>query len=240
MCTDESPARLAAPILHDVEPAIEIDLEPVDSVVVLTLMDNVTDNLMADHGPAHRADPARSPWRPLAMMAEGRTPDGLIAEHGFSLLVTVTKAGQEHRFLFDAGTSPDGVMRNMHHLDIDPGCIEAVICSHGHFDHTAGIDGLVRSLGQVNMPVLIHPHFWRRRRLVLPGRDPLELPTTSRRALEEAGFDVIESRSNGFATLQVNGTYRLYLVQLVSGKAANVGSFPRSAQVSDIAVPIRG
>lgn len=56
----------------------------------------------------------------------------------------------------------------------------------------------------------------------------------------DAGFDVIESRSNGFATLKVNGTYRLYLVQLVSGKAANVGSFPRSAQVSDIAVPIRG
>lgn len=55
----------------------------------------------------------------------------------------------------------------------------------------------------------------------------------------DAGFDIIESRSNGFATLQVNGTYRLYIVQLISGKAANVGSFPRSSQVSDIAVPIR-
>jgi 7,8-dihydropterin-6-yl-methyl-4-(beta-D-ribofuranosyl)aminobenzene 5'-phosphate synthase len=29
------------------------------------------------------------------------------------------------------------------------------------------------------MPVLIHPHFWRRRRIVLPGREPIELPTTS-------------------------------------------------------------
>jgi len=72
------------------------------------------------------------------------------------------------------------------------------VCSHGHFDHTAGIDGLVRSLGQVNMPVLIHPHFWRQRRLVLPGRDPLELPTTSRRALEEAGFDIIEEEQPSF------------------------------------------
>ena len=89
-------------------------------------------------------------------------------------------------------------MRNMHHLDIDPGSIEAVVCSHGHFDHTAGLDGLVRSLGQVNMPVLIHPHFWRRRRLVLPGRDPMEIPTTSRRALEEAGFDIIEEQQPSF------------------------------------------
>ena len=50
MCTDDSPASLAAAVRHDVEPAIEIDLEPVDSVVVVTLMDNVTDNLMADQG----------------------------------------------------------------------------------------------------------------------------------------------------------------------------------------------
>ena len=58
MCTDDSPASLAAAaVRHDVEPAIEIDLEPVDSVVVTTLMDNFTDNLMTDHGPARRADP---------------------------------------------------------------------------------------------------------------------------------------------------------------------------------------
>ena len=48
MCTDDSPRALPAPVLHDVEPAIEIDLEPVDSVVVTTLMDNVTDMLMPD------------------------------------------------------------------------------------------------------------------------------------------------------------------------------------------------
>ncbi len=97
---------MAAAVRHDVQPGIEFDLEPVDSVVVTTLMDNVTDNLMADQGPARRADPARSPRRSLAMMTGGQVPDMLIAEHGFSMLVTVTKAGQEHRFLFDAGTGP--------------------------------------------------------------------------------------------------------------------------------------
>jgi 7,8-dihydropterin-6-yl-methyl-4-(beta-D-ribofuranosyl)aminobenzene 5'-phosphate synthase len=198
MCTDESPARLAAPILHDVEPAIEIDLEPVDSVVVTTLMDNVTDMLMPDQGPAHRIGLGAGPRRPSTTMVDGLVPSALIAEHGFSVLVTVAKGGAEHRFLFDTGTSPDGIMRNMNYLDIDPGSIEAVVCSHGHFDHTAGLDGLVRSLGQVNMPVLIHPHFWRRRRLVLPGRDPMEIPTTSRNALEEAGFDIIEEQQPSF------------------------------------------
>ena len=86
------------------------------------------------------------------------------------MLVTVTKAGREHRFLFDAGTSPDGVTENMRRLDIDPYSIEAIVCSHGHFDHTTGIDGLIRAVGRRNLPVLIHPHFWRQRRLQLPGR----------------------------------------------------------------------
>jgi 7,8-dihydropterin-6-yl-methyl-4-(beta-D-ribofuranosyl)aminobenzene 5'-phosphate synthase len=198
VCTDDSPAGVAAAVRHDVEPAIEIDLEPVDSVAVLTLMDNVTDALMTDQGPARRTGLGRVPWRPLGMMAEGEVPDALIAEHGFSVLVTVTKAGQEHRFLFDAGTSPDGVTENMRRLDIDPSSIEAIVCSHGHFDHTTGIDGLIRAVGRLNLPVLIHPHFWRRRRLQLPGREPLEIPTTSRAALTGAGFDIIEERQPSF------------------------------------------
>jgi 7,8-dihydropterin-6-yl-methyl-4-(beta-D-ribofuranosyl)aminobenzene 5'-phosphate synthase len=198
VCTDDSPASLAATVRHDVEPAIEIDLEPVDSVVVLTLMDNATDALMTNQGPARRTDLARLPRRPLGMMEEGLAPEALIAEHGFSVLVTVTKAGQEHRFLFDAGTSPDGVTENMRRLDIDPYSIEAIVCSHGHFDHTTGIDGLIRAVGRVNLPVLIHPHFWRRRRVQLPGRDPQEIPTTSRSALVGAGFDIIEERQPSF------------------------------------------
>src|SRR5262249_18057397 len=65
-------------------------------------------------------------------------------------------------------------------------------------DHTTGLDGLIRRLGTVNLPVLIHPHFWRRRRLAIPGRDPQEIPTTSRRALLDAGFEVIEEQQPSF------------------------------------------
>jgi 7,8-dihydropterin-6-yl-methyl-4-(beta-D-ribofuranosyl)aminobenzene 5'-phosphate synthase len=197
MCADDSPGGYPPAVLHDTESTASIELEPVDSVVVTTLMDNVTDIFMPDHGPARRAGPAGGS-RPVATMAGGHAPDVLIAEHGFSVLVTVAKAGREHRFLFDAGTSPDGVVTNMSRLDIDPGSIEAIVCSHGHFDHTTGLDGLIRVLGRTSMPVLIHPHFWRRRRIALPGREPLEIPTTSRRALTGAGFDIIEEQQPSF------------------------------------------
>jgi 7,8-dihydropterin-6-yl-methyl-4-(beta-D-ribofuranosyl)aminobenzene 5'-phosphate synthase len=197
VCTDGGSTGPPPAIRHDVELRLTIDLEPVDSVVVTTLMDNVTDSFMPDQGPARRFD-RMLPARPARLMAEAQAPDVLLAEHGFSVLVTIGKGAASHRFLFDAGTSPDGVVENMRRLDIDPGSIEAVVCSHGHFDHTTGLDGLIRAVGQVNMPVVIHPHFWRRRRMVLPGREPREVPTTSRRALREAGFDIVEQQQPSF------------------------------------------
>ena len=127
------------------EPKLTIQLEPVDSVVITTLIDNVTDVFMPDQGPAQRGAASRGPSRAAAVMEGGSVPDGLVAEHGFSALVTITKGSREHRLLFDAGTSPDGVTDNMRRLEIDPASIEAIVCSHGHFDHTTGIDGLIRA-----------------------------------------------------------------------------------------------
>jgi 7,8-dihydropterin-6-yl-methyl-4-(beta-D-ribofuranosyl)aminobenzene 5'-phosphate synthase len=198
VCADKSVGSQPPPVFHDFDPTVEIDLEPVDSVRITTLMDNVIDVLMPDQGPARRLPLGGGPRRVAAVMDNGEVPDALIAEHGFSMLVSVSKGDREHRFLYDAGISPDGVVGNMRRLDIDPSSIEAIVCSHGHFDHTTGIDGLIRTLGQTNMPVLIHPHFWRRRRFALPGREPLEIPTTSRHALEDAGFDVIEEQQPSF------------------------------------------
>jgi 7,8-dihydropterin-6-yl-methyl-4-(beta-D-ribofuranosyl)aminobenzene 5'-phosphate synthase len=88
-------------------------------------------------------------------------------------------------------SSPDGLIENMRRLEHD---VEVVVLSHGHFDHTTGMDGLIRTRGKANVPVLIHPEFWSRRRLAFPGRDPLMLPTTSRSALEGAGFEINEQQ----------------------------------------------
>jgi 7,8-dihydropterin-6-yl-methyl-4-(beta-D-ribofuranosyl)aminobenzene 5'-phosphate synthase len=198
VCLDDGPPTPLALTLHEFEPSAQIALEPVESVAVTTLMDNVTDVFMPDQGPARRWGAGAGPERECTLMTGGTYPDQLIAEHGFSVLVTVTKSGREHRLLFDAGVSPDGVTSNMRRLGIDPSGVEAIVCSHGHYDHTTGIDGLIRVLGQVNLPVLIHPHFWRRRRVLLPGREPREIPTTSRAALVGAGFEIIEEQQPSF------------------------------------------
>lgn len=178
---------------------MQIPLEPVDALTVTTLIDNIYDVFMPDQGPARRAGPgAVRTLTPTGTMSGGSTFDMLVAEHGLSLLLTVTRGARVHRLLFDCGVSPDGMIANMDRLQVDPRDLEAVVCSHGHFDHTAGLDGLIRRLGRANLPVLLHPDFWNRRRMQLPGRDPQEIPTTSRAALDGAGFTIIEERQPSF------------------------------------------
>jgi len=77
-----------------------IALQPVDALTVTTLVDNVTDSLLADQGPAKRPSMATSPRTPARFLAGGDTDDALRAEHGFSVLVTIAKGGRETRVLF--------------------------------------------------------------------------------------------------------------------------------------------
>ncbi len=205
MCASDDPADVTP--VEALPPDAEwkgevLGLEPVDELSVLTVCDNTADMLLPDQGPATRMSLARmrreSPGLEAPTIAEGTVPDVPLAQQGFSALVEVRKGSQVHRLLFDTGVTPDGCAGNLRRLGKDPAGIEAIVCSHGHFDHTAGLSGLISRLGRANLPVLIHPEFWNRRRLAIPGGEPVGLPTTSRRALEEAGFDVIEQRQPSF------------------------------------------
>jgi 7,8-dihydropterin-6-yl-methyl-4-(beta-D-ribofuranosyl)aminobenzene 5'-phosphate synthase len=177
-------------------------LEPVDEVSVLTVCDNTADMLLPDQGPARRLSLARmlreTPTLEALALREGKVPDAPLAQQGFSALVEVRKGGRVRRVLFDTGVTPTGCADNLRRLGRDPADIEAIVCSHGHFDHTTGLSGLIGRLGRANAPVLIHPEFWNRRRLAIPGGEPFELPTTSRSALNDAGFDIIEQRQPSF------------------------------------------
>jgi len=128
----------------------------------------------------------------------GKAADAPLPQHGFSALVEIRKSGRVRRLLFDTGVTPSGCADNLHRLDKDPADIEVIVCSHGHFDHTTGLSGLIGQLGRANMPVLIHPECWARRRLAIPGREPIEMPATSRRAVEQTGFSIIEQRKPSF------------------------------------------
>jgi 7,8-dihydropterin-6-yl-methyl-4-(beta-D-ribofuranosyl)aminobenzene 5'-phosphate synthase len=133
MCTDDmTTARQPDPqVLHDFEPAVVFDLEPVDSVTVTMLADNVTDAFISDQGPARRPPLPilRGGRQPTTTMEGGDVPEVPLADGGFSVLVDMTKNGARRRILFDAGTTPDGVVENMRRLEVDPSGIETIICA---------------------------------------------------------------------------------------------------------------
>jgi 7,8-dihydropterin-6-yl-methyl-4-(beta-D-ribofuranosyl)aminobenzene 5'-phosphate synthase len=177
----------------------QIAPEPVDSVEVTILADNFFDGLLVSEGPARR--PSLGPHVlnvPTPFMEGGLAFDQPVVQHGFGTLVVVKRNGREYRVLFDTGATPDGLVENMRRMDLSPGDVEAIVLSHGPSDHTTGMDGLARALGRANLPVLIHPEFWNRRRLAFPGREPFELPTTSKGALEGAGFEIVEDERPSF------------------------------------------
>jgi 7,8-dihydropterin-6-yl-methyl-4-(beta-D-ribofuranosyl)aminobenzene 5'-phosphate synthase len=178
------------------------ELDPVDAVSITILMDNVSDVLLPETDVVKRTGAASSTEIPTlrADTVEGGTSvNMLIAEHGFSTLVTLEKSGRTHQILFDTGVSPNGMVENMSRLDIDPKDVETLVCSHGHFDHTVGLDGFIKAIGgRSNLPVVLHPEFWSRRRILIPSRDPFEIPSTSKEALLGAGFEIAEEREPSF------------------------------------------
>jgi 7,8-dihydropterin-6-yl-methyl-4-(beta-D-ribofuranosyl)aminobenzene 5'-phosphate synthase len=176
-----------------------IRLDPVEEVTITVVVDNVVDVFMPDQGPAARfREGTTSLSRPSRTLEGGSVDELPMAEHGFAALVTVAAGATRQTLLFDAGRTPDGLRHNLRTLRLDPRDLMAVVLSHGHFDHTTGLDGLARLMGRSSLPVVIHPDFWSRRRLLLPGREPWELPSTSRSALIEVGFDIVEGRRPSF------------------------------------------
>ncbi len=117
-----------------------------------------------------------------------------MAEHGFSALVRVRRGTTTTTVLFDTGLSPDAMVTNAARLGADLSQVQAVVLSHGHFDHAGGLAGLAGRQGTRSLPMVLHPKAWARRRLAVPGHEPEELPTLSKRALESEGFMVIERR----------------------------------------------
>ncbi|MET0910985.1 MAG: MBL fold metallo-hydrolase [Ilumatobacteraceae bacterium] len=187
-------ADRARPRVIEGEAVDPVTLAPVDEVVITTLVDNSYDGLMGDMGPARRAAMSRTGRIAAPQFAQGETVPGLVAEHGFAALVTTRRRQRTHTLLFDTGVTPNGLADNMERLGLDSSTIEAVVLSHGHFDHAGGFPGLARLRRRHGLPITVHPLVWTPRRVVVPGQVPWELPILRRSSLEAEGFEVIERR----------------------------------------------
>lgn len=193
MCEGLPRSTFSAPVARSRSLEQRISLQPVDEITLTTLVDNVTDISAVDQGPAKRPPLLGGATVPSRVSLEGWGSDALVAEHGFSALVIIRYGEVTRRLLFDAGVTPTGMVENMRRLEVDPKGVDTVVLSHGHFDHVTGLDGFISAVGGARgLPLVVHPDLWLRRRIAFEGREPIEIPTPSRRALEGGGFTVIE------------------------------------------------
>jgi 7,8-dihydropterin-6-yl-methyl-4-(beta-D-ribofuranosyl)aminobenzene 5'-phosphate synthase len=160
-----------------------IALQPVDEVRVTVVTDNVIDVLLASSDVAKR----------LKLPAEVRLDTQLpIAEHGFSALLDVRSGQRRAQILFDTGISPRGFLHNLDALELNALDMQAIVLSHGHFDHTMGLLGLVDRLGTRKLPLVVHPDAYLERKSVLPNGDERRLPTPLRADFRRDSIEVIE------------------------------------------------
>ena len=95
-----------------------IRLDPVDRVEVTVVVDNFVDLLMAGSDGVRRF-----------IADDFGNRDQLIAEHGFSALITVQRDGRRNSVLYDGGLTPTALGRNLDVLER-----HTVIVRNGHDD----------------------------------------------------------------------------------------------------------
>lgn len=190
-----------------------------DELRLFVIVDNETDTLSSvDEGVPQAAEAAHLAARiPVAREFEGHpcktTFDRLCcACHGFSVLATGRKGGEEHTLLFDVGPFPDVWLGNAAKHEVDLSRIEAVFLSHWHYDHSGGFPEVIAAIAAARkkagrgepLPVSLHPDRPDQRGILQPsGTLTLLPPEPTFEAIEAAGGKVVKQADphvlcNGF------------------------------------------
>jgi len=170
------------------------ELAVADRVEVLVLVDNVTDNLSSVPGFVENELPRLGrrglrQWSGQCMCC---------AAHGFSCAVTAWRGDIARTLLFDTGPDNWVFERNVDRLGFDMGSVDAVVLSHGHWDHAGA---MLRALEMIQLrnggraiPTYMHPGMYRSRAIKLHNEDMrpfADVPTADQ--LARQGADVIHS-----------------------------------------------
>jgi 7,8-dihydropterin-6-yl-methyl-4-(beta-D-ribofuranosyl)aminobenzene 5'-phosphate synthase len=115
-----------------------VDALAIDELTVREVTDNAHDIfLKGSQGPGLTVQRTGTPEA-----AQGKT---LESEWGLALHLESRSGKEMRRYLLDFGFTPNVYENNLEILKIDVGQVDALIVSHGHFDHVGGLMGFLES-----------------------------------------------------------------------------------------------
>jgi 7,8-dihydropterin-6-yl-methyl-4-(beta-D-ribofuranosyl)aminobenzene 5'-phosphate synthase len=114
-----------------------IDPPAVDRIVIQEVTDGAHDIFLR---PVEL--PGLAVMRTGPNQVQGRT---LHSEWGLALHMESQKGVETRRYLLDFGYTPEAYANNLDYLKIDPAAVDALIISHGHYDHCGGLTGFLEA-----------------------------------------------------------------------------------------------
>jgi 7,8-dihydropterin-6-yl-methyl-4-(beta-D-ribofuranosyl)aminobenzene 5'-phosphate synthase len=114
-------------------------------------------------------------------------------QHGLCLFLEADLGAESMRILSDTGTSPELTLHNADALNLDLSKLGLIFLSHGHYDHTGGLIGILNRMNK-RVPVLAHPDIFTPKLKAQPFLKFIGPPFSSAEA-EDAGAVMLYSSS---------------------------------------------
>jgi 7,8-dihydropterin-6-yl-methyl-4-(beta-D-ribofuranosyl)aminobenzene 5'-phosphate synthase len=114
------------------------------------------------------------------------------AQHGLSIYLDLDYGRERMKLLWDTGVSCEVMLHNADALHIDLQHLDLICLSHGHYDHTGGLFGILESLND-RICIIAHPDIFAPKLKTQPLFKFIGLPF-SRTQVEAAGAIMIQAR----------------------------------------------